>query len=458
MLVPLAPTVRGPLLPSQVDNTSGRFQTDPWVNPITPGSVHLSGRNEDQPVYENGYQVIVHRSAPILYAFDPRFLNSRIAITNLNPDISDEDDLLPHSDELGVLKASVSLLKLPTWERIATTVKLKCSTATARPLSMSNPSRYHATSGQSNNLSGGGMLRTAPRRRRSSDVNHGVEPLVVASNLPFPHILNIFYSRDGYLLFTVSTDQRIYTLARLRTLRFDRAICPIHTCPTNYMPVMSRCGSRLAVLTNQYVCQTVANPRSIVSSMCYGERSATASNNLRHSIPSVTADVLTRTNFGGHRSSESRENRSCTHLSKRLEPSTQSMEINRTLATSSPALPPFERDDTVASGGLGVVCGSLSSSFPSPLARVHFAETQQSVRQSTRVLSTDNQPCAAGSSVSLSSVPVTSSMTNSPVPPTSNATTFATRRQIEVVLVYQLPPPPTLQALVRQRILQVHIS
>ncbi|BHF81766.1 hypothetical protein SprV_0802490000 [Sparganum proliferum] len=35
----------------------------------------------------------------------------------------------------------------------------------------------------------------------------------------------------------------------LRLLRFDRPICPLHTCPTNYVPTMSRCGSRLAVVT-----------------------------------------------------------------------------------------------------------------------------------------------------------------------------------------------------------------
>lgn len=431
MLLPLtsdSSATCGPL--SQIDNTLDRFQSSPWVQQTEAETSPLSVHSADQPVYQNGYQVILHRTAPILYAFDPRFLNSRIAITNLNPDLSDDDSPLHHSDESGVLKASLSLLKLPTWERIATTSKFKCSPFTARPLSLTNPSRFHPANGQQNSQSSSGMLRTAPRRRRSSDVNHGVEPLVISSNLPFPHILNIFYSRDGYLLFTVSTDQRVCkcsglghftpssssycssadsidlmddgnrssvpnlshrtsdgariphpslvrapeptglcyhppedshhqtctvsqrqsenglyldsgcrtssaspppgctalwltifdsdTLARLRTLRFDRAICPIHTCPTNYMPVMSRCGSRLAVLTNQYVCQTLCNQRSTASPVYYGDRNSASASNIRHSIPSVTVDVLARTHFVGHRSSESRDGRSCSQFSKRV--------------------------------------------------------------------------------------------------------------------------------------------
>ncbi|VDL99122.1 unnamed protein product [Schistocephalus solidus] len=39
------------------------------------------------------------------------------------------------------------------------------------------------------------------------------------------------------------------SLDLLRLLRFDRPICPLHTCPTNYVPTMSRCGSRIAVVT-----------------------------------------------------------------------------------------------------------------------------------------------------------------------------------------------------------------
>ncbi|TPP64019.1 hypothetical protein FGIG_02332 [Fasciola gigantica] len=566
MLVPLGsedPVDRGPL--SQIDNTIDRFHSDSWAPHTTTETMPLSVHSTDQPVYQNGYQVIVHRSAPILYAFDPRFLNSRIAITNLNPELSDDDGPLQHSDESGVLKASVSLLKLPTWERIATSTKFKCSAVTSRPLSMSNPSRSHTANGQQNPQSSGGMLRSAPRRRRSSDVNHVAEPLIVSSNLPFPHVLNIFYSRDGYLLFIVSTDQRTCkcsslghltsssssfcssadsidlmddgvrngtpnlmhrtsdgvriphpsfarapeptglcyqtpegshhqsctvlprqsenghylnggchsasaspppgctalwltifnsdTLARLRTVRFDRAICPIHTCPTNYMPVMSRCGSRLAVLTNQCICQTLCNQRSVTAPVYCGDRDSTSSNNLRHSIPSVTVDVLTRTHFGGHRSSESRDSRSCMHLSKRLETSTQSVEINRTLATSSSSLPPFGRDDTMSHGNLGVANAPWSSSFPSPLVRVHFAESLTPARQANRVLSSDYQPSSTGSSISLSSVPVISSTGTSSMPASTSAT-LTSRRQIEVVLVYQLPPPPTLQALVRQRILQ----
>ncbi|VDL19489.1 unnamed protein product [Hymenolepis diminuta] len=38
------------------------------------------------------------------------------------------------------------------------------------------------------------------------------------------------------------------TLDTLRVIRFDRPLCPLHTCPTNYLPVMSRCGSRLALI------------------------------------------------------------------------------------------------------------------------------------------------------------------------------------------------------------------
>lgn len=37
-------------------------------------------------------------------------------------------------------------------------------------------------------------------------------------------------------------------LDTLRVIRFDRPICPLHTCPTNYLPIMSRCGARLALV------------------------------------------------------------------------------------------------------------------------------------------------------------------------------------------------------------------
>lgn len=38
------------------------------------------------------------------------------------------------------------------------------------------------------------------------------------------------------------------SLDTLRVIRFDRPLCPLHTCPTNYMPIMSRCGARLALI------------------------------------------------------------------------------------------------------------------------------------------------------------------------------------------------------------------
>uniref|UniRef100_A0A1I8G3J7 Pecanex-like protein n=1 Tax=Macrostomum lignano TaxID=282301 RepID=A0A1I8G3J7_9PLAT len=40
------------------------------------------------------------------------------------------------------------------------------------------------------------------------------------------------------------------TLVRVYCLRYSRYACPLHSCPANYTPVLSRCGSRIAYATN----------------------------------------------------------------------------------------------------------------------------------------------------------------------------------------------------------------
>ncbi|KAH9580634.1 hypothetical protein MS3_00009226 [Schistosoma haematobium] len=83
------------------------------------------------------------------------------------------------------------------------------------------------------------------------------------------------------------------TLERLRILRFDRSVCPIHTCPTNYLPVMSRCGSRIALITRQAVgyYNSTSNQNASNNSREYLFSSCkTLPVSLRHSVPFISVE------------------------------------------------------------------------------------------------------------------------------------------------------------------------
>ncbi|VEL12038.1 unnamed protein product [Protopolystoma xenopodis] len=76
--------------------------------------------------YENAPRALAHRSANIVFAFDPRFVNSRIAIvnielihifneSNISSSAKSDYELAPH---VHAGHGSLSLVKLPSWERL----------------------------------------------------------------------------------------------------------------------------------------------------------------------------------------------------------------------------------------------------------------------------------------------------------------------------------------------------
>ncbi|KAL8603564.1 hypothetical protein ACOMHN_022516 [Nucella lapillus] len=135
------------------------------------------------------------------FTFDPRFCGSRVAVTSF---LQGQDN-------------SLSLVRLPTWEVLAT--------------------------------------------------NSRVDGAHRSLN---PRLKDLRYSRDGELIFVVMAtsgchcqemrarrfqpiDISVLILSgtsaqRLHCLQYQRYACALHSCPTNYMPLMSVCGSRLAIM------------------------------------------------------------------------------------------------------------------------------------------------------------------------------------------------------------------
>ncbi|GAA27504.2 cement precursor protein 3B variant 3, partial [Clonorchis sinensis] len=494
------------------------------LNPLQRRMGILNEDRQGRSTDEKRHFVATHRSASVLFAFDPRFLHSRIAITNVN-------FVDPHFDGSALeARTSLTLMTLPTWERVATTTKFKCPVVASRsPVSASTSSRSATGSCQQSPSSTSVSGRVLHRHRAASEANQTLDGQQTHwPTLTSPHILSIFYSRDGYLLFVVSTESRVCrcstighhasstnvstvfpfassesvddredvvlrsspvrvnaatthdgsrahqihrsgavsfclpssektevsqrhrdpialhtsmlaptlpgcitlwltifnsdTLSRLRTLRFDRPVCPVHTCPTNYIPVMSRCGSRLALITNQYVSQHLGKCRSGLSPACVINTGVLTPASLRHSIPSVNVDVYART-----------------HMNHSRHPDCD-------LTTSSLMLPSPPVAIDLLQPSLAA-SGNLSSSSPSPLPRIHFADHYGTSNSSRRgypdhlMYGSEFYPPGPSTAATSSSTPAIYSGSNS-------------LRQIEVILVYQLPPPPSLQALIRQKIRQ----
>ncbi|XP_063444061.1 uncharacterized protein LOC134724763 [Mytilus trossulus] len=140
-----------------------------------------------------------------LFAFDPRFSSSRIAATSF---LRGEDN-------------SLSLVQTDSWS----------------------------------------VLRTNPR----------VDDMHSSLN---PHLKDIFFAKDGYLIFAIMVssgagcccrekrarrmqpvDVCVYifnadTTQTLHCIQYNRFICAIHSCPVNYLPIFSNCGSRMAIVLN----------------------------------------------------------------------------------------------------------------------------------------------------------------------------------------------------------------
>nr|CAH8860029.1 unnamed protein product [Trichobilharzia regenti] len=592
---------RLPLAPYQEHNRQYSNIRTSCDNVHSPSSSSSSGSMNPElrgtSQNENQLQLGPARSSQVLFAFDPRFVNSRIAITNVD---------FPHtvnshkssSNWLPGMQATLSLVKLPTWECLASTNKL-CSWS---PLSNRTGPSYVVNNNTSSSTST--STRETGRRRRSSDANHHAGNSPNSPNTfsnTFPHVMSIFYSRDGYFLFTITTESRVCrcsvidnhshsansllssetssyaddvchtpntsrfssnstttattttttesgrnqqrvlnstqsvgestsrytsktnnasspmlaptlpgcttlwltifnsdTLERLRILRFDRAICPIHTCPTNYLPVMSRCGARIALITRQTVGLYNNNSYNSNQSINVNSRECLLSScknipaSLRHSVPSINVDACCDSQWVSTKGSSQ-------EMSK--ENSGRRNELKKQQAINSQAYI-FNQPRNLN------LSHHLSTSLPSPLSKVHLSSgsggggggnspfnKQQITGCSTSELTSAATPTAAGvttsssqhrpmttssfdssfiSSSSSSSSRYHSSSVNpsgttvtTPTPTTTtnnnnysgviNISNTMTNPsvQIDVLLVYQLPPPPKLQALARQRIRQL---
>lgn len=499
----------------------------------TSNSVNANLRGNVQN--ENQLQLGPARSSQVLFAFDPRFVNSRIAITNVDFPHGPNSHKLSSNWVPGI-QATISLVKLPTWECLTSTNKL-CSWS---------PSNRHGSP-----LINNTTCREPTRRRRSSDANHvGGLPSSNSFNHVFPHIMNIFYSRDGYFLFTITTESRtcrcssigninhsvnsslsdvsgysddIYnplssgrstnngaeigrtqqktlvstqctepntrynsktnntspmlaptlpgcttlwitifnsdTLERLRILRFDRSVCPIHTCPTNYLPVMSRCGSRIALITRQAVgyYNSTSNQNASNNSREYLFSSCkTLPVSLRHSVPSVSVESCSNSQWVNNKGASQENSKEIS--TKRTESKKQQPFISPTCLLIQP------RNLNLSH--------HLSTSLPSPLSKVHLSSGSSPFRQMTGCSSLElsvssYRPMAVSFESSFigtqcnssgsctAAVSTCTSNSSGGVATSAGTSVINSTVQIDVLLVYQLPPPPKLQALVRQRIRQL---
>ncbi|KAH8858288.1 cement 3B variant 3 [Schistosoma japonicum] len=524
-------TSRLPLAPYQENNRYSNIRPSYDVSPTSSSITADFGGNIQN---ENQLQIGPARSSQVLFAFDPRFVNSRIAITNVDfPQCLNSQKL--SSNWVPGIQATISLVKLPTWECLGSTNKL-CSWS---------PSSRHGSPFVNNPT-----YRDPTRRRRSSDANH-LGGLFNPNSLSytFPHIMSIFYSRDGYFLFAITTESRncrcsiignvnhsvnslssdlsgyvddvcnplsssrstnsgtegtrshqrvmgsaqgiesnprynskinstspmlaptlpgcttlwltIFnsdTLERLRILRFDRSICPIHTCPTNYLPVMSRCGSRIALITRQAVgfYNNTSNQNTNINSREYLLSSCkTLPVSLRHSIPSISVEACSDPQWMNNKGV-------CQEISKE----------NSGKRTEFKKQQPFVVPSCLFTQPRNLnLSHHLSTSLPSPLSKIHLSSTSSPFRQITGGCSSSElsvssyRPTAVSFESSFirtqcnspGSSAVVPTCTSSSGAVTSGGVTTVTNStaQIDVLLVYQLPPPPKLQALVRQRIRQV---
>ncbi|KAL5107079.1 hypothetical protein TcWFU_008653 [Taenia crassiceps] len=226
----------------------------------------------------------------ILFDFDPRFENSRILLANVHFVQTQQDKGHPLLQRYhrrfslgeGFFEAQapcLSLVRLPSWQRIAKTrdfgglpdsllqeqrtdrrlgsginilkvfyspaghliFAVVTTTSTCRCGSLAQALLFNNfCQGSSEAVSGPGTSPDLSQQRHWSTGEGGVGEVGPFTSQPPP-------PPPGYtpLFLTVFHSDNLDTL---RVIRFDRPLCPLHTCPTNYMPIMSRCGARLALI------------------------------------------------------------------------------------------------------------------------------------------------------------------------------------------------------------------
>ncbi|VDM34011.1 unnamed protein product [Hydatigera taeniaeformis] len=231
-----------------------------------------------------------NRPSAILFDFDPRFENSRILLANVHFVQTQQDSghsLLQHYNRRfslgeGFFEAQapcLSLVRLPSWQRIAKTrdfgglpdsllqeqradrrlgsginilkvfyspaghliFAVVTTTSTCRCGSLAQALLFsNFCQSSSETVSGSGNSPDLSQQRHWSTGEGGIGEVGSFTPQPPP-------PPPGYtpLFLTVFHSDSLDTL---RVIRFDRPLCPLHTCPTNYMPIMSRCGARLALI------------------------------------------------------------------------------------------------------------------------------------------------------------------------------------------------------------------
>ncbi|EUB56122.1 cement precursor protein 3B variant [Echinococcus granulosus] len=249
----------------------------------------LQDRNEETPEPVRAFGGY-NRPSAILFDFDPRFENSRILLANVHFVQTQRNSgysSLQHYHRRfslgeGFFEAQapcLSLVRLPSWQRIAKTrdfgglpdsllqeqrpdrrlgseinilqvfyspaghliFAVVTTASTCRCGSSAQALLFNNfCHGSSEAVSGFGNSPDLSQQRHWSTGEGGVgEVGAFTTQLPPPP--------PGYtpLFLTVFHSDSLNTL---RVIRFDRPLCPLHTCPTNYMPIMSRCGARLALI------------------------------------------------------------------------------------------------------------------------------------------------------------------------------------------------------------------
>lgn len=153
---------------------------------------------------------LIHRveleSYPSHFTFDPRFKWNRVAVTNYES---------THTN-------SVNIVSLDTWDTLYSNVQV-------------------------------------------NDVHN-----TLFDNTVYPYLKDMQYTPDGSLIIATIVDNNCNcrskraipidcnifildgdTAVMLRCIHYQRFTCALHMCPTNYTPVFSLCGSRMAIVVNQ---------------------------------------------------------------------------------------------------------------------------------------------------------------------------------------------------------------
>ena len=139
-----------------------------------------------------------------LFVFDPRCSTSRIAVTSF---VQSADN-------------SLSLVSVPSWEVVTTNSRVDDFNASLNPNLKDVKYSHDGHLVFATMVSSGCHCREKKTRRSATPIDVSI------------------YVFDGDMAHT------------LHCIRYQRYACGLHSCPINYMPVFSHCGSRMAIVLN----------------------------------------------------------------------------------------------------------------------------------------------------------------------------------------------------------------